>query len=126
MNNQVKFYQCKHCKNIFESIQSSGIPVFCCGEEMEEIIANTVEASKEKHIPVVERNGDEIKIKVGAQAHPMLPEHYIQWIAVVNDNISYRKMLSPGEQPIATFKIEAGMYDVYAYCNIHGLWKTNI
>ena len=97
----LKFFICKHCGNIIEIIDSSGVPVVCCGEEMEELIPGTVDASLEKHVPVVTIEGDTVTVAVGAVAHPMIPEHYIQWIYLQTENGAYRKHLNPGEEPKA-------------------------
>lgn len=123
---EMKFYICKHCGNIVAMVKSSGVPVVCCGEEMSELIPNTTDAAVEKHVPVLTKNGTKITVQVGSTAHPMLEEHHIEWIAIQTKDGNQRKALKPGDAPSVTFcvpendKIEA----VYAYCNLHGLWKA--
>ena len=123
---EVRFLRCSHCGNLVESIENSGVPIICCGEPMKELTANTVEASREKHLPVVERSGNNLVVKVGSAAHPMIPEHSIQWIYLQTDRACCRKALLPGDQPQAVFALCDGETPVavYAYCNLHGLWKT--
>ena len=120
----VKFYKCRHCGNVIEKLVDSTVPVVCCGEKMEELVPNTVEASGEKHIPVVTRPDDcRIKIEVGSVPHPMLPEHHIAFVYVENENGGIRVDLT--EKPEAEVCICTGKpVAVYEYCNLHGLWKT--
>ena len=122
----MRFYHCKHCGNIIAYATSSGVKVVCCGEEMEELIAGTVEASKEKHIPVITREGNLVKVVVGSVAHPMTAEHYIDWIALETRNGNQRKTLDHTGAPEATFALIEGdeVKAAYAYCNLHGLWKA--
>ena len=120
-----KFYKCRHCGNVVEKVVDSGVGVVCCGEQMQELIPNTVEASGEKHIPVVTDLGNgKIKVKVGSEAHPMLPEHFIEWIAVETESGYQIKYLKPNDLPKAEFKLNEEIIGVYAYCNLHGLWKA--
>ncbi len=122
-----KFYICRHCGNLIDMVNSSGVPVVCCGEEMQALVPNTVEASGEKHIPVVTVNGSEITVNVGSVDHPMIPEHFIQWVYVETENGGQRKVLNPGEKPTVSFCLgEDKAKAVYAYCNLHGLWMTEI
>ena len=102
------------------------MPVVCCGEEMKELIPNTTDAAVEKHVPVVKVEGQKVTVTVGAAEHPMVPEHYIQWIAVATEQGNQRKELAPGGKPQAEFMICEGdqVKEVYAYCNLHGLWKA--
>lgn len=124
---KAKFYVCKHCGNMVEMIHESGVPIICCGEPMTQIVANTVEASMEKHIPVVEMTGNKIVVKVGSVEHPMLPEHFIQWIYLETEKGVQKKYLAPGEKPFAQFSLEDDKaVAVYEYCNLHGLWKTDV
>ena len=117
----MKFYVCSHCGNIVNMISDSGVPVMCCGAKMEELVPNTVEASVEKHIPQVEINGNEVKVTVGSVEHPMLPEHYIQWIYLETEKGGQRKNLNPGEAPSVAFTLnDDKAVAVYAYCNLHG------
>jgi superoxide reductase len=119
--NQV--YKCAVCGNIVEVTHASGGTLYCCGQPMALQSENTVDASKEKHVPVA-TFGPAIKVKVGAVPHPMEPNHYIEWIEVVSDGIAYKKFLHPGDKPEAEFPLKAGNATVRAYCNVHGHWKA--
>ena len=121
-----KFYICEHCGNIIAMVQSSGVPVMCCGQKMTEIIPGTVEASLEKHVPVYAVEGGKVTVMVGSVEHPMQPEHFIEWILLETRNGNQRKILQPGGQPKACFAIceDDAVVAVYAYCNLHGLWKA--
>ena len=123
-----KFYICKHCGNIVQVVVSSGIPVMCCGEAMSELIPNTVEASKEKHIPVVSVKANQVHVNVGSEPHPMTPEHYIMFVSMETKQGTQRKYLKPGDVPQVDFALAEGDLPtaVYAYCNIHGLWVSTI
>ena len=123
---ELKLYQCKHCGNIVAYVKSSGVPVYCCGEQMQEMVANTVDASQEKHVPVVTRSGNEVVVSVGSVEHPMLPAHYIEWICIQTKQGKQRKLLQPGEKPEARFALSDGdeFIAAYEYCNLHGLWKS--
>ena len=120
-----KFYICKHCGNIIGMVNNAGVPIICCGEPMEELIANSTDASQEKHVPVVTVDGDVITVDIGSAAHPMLPEHYIEWIAIETTNGNQRKALKAGDAPKAVFALNESdeVLAVYAYCNLHSLWK---
>ena len=120
------FYRCNHCGNIVAFVKASGVPVVCCGEKMTEIIPGTVDASREKHIPVWSVDGNIVRVTVGSVEHPMLPEHYIEWISIETKQGNQRKELRPGEKPEACFALCEGdeVEAVYAYCNLHGLWKA--
>jgi len=108
-------------------IHSSGVPIICCGEEMKEIIPNSVDASKEKHVPDVTIEGDMVSVKVGSAPHPMLPEHHIEWIYVQTDCGGERKNLSPGDEPSARFGLkDEKALAVFAYCDLHGLWVKEL
>ena len=118
----VEFYRCKLCGNIVALLYKGGGTLTCCGQAMTKLIANTTDAAREKHVPAVVREGGKIKVTVGAVPHPMLVEHYIQWIALVSGSKVEFKFLEPGEEPKAEFdEVDSG--EVYAYCNLHGLWK---
>lgn len=122
-----RFYVCRHCGNLVGMIHSSGAPIVCCGEKMEALEPNTVEASGEKHLPVVSSKDGVLTVDVGSVAHPMIPEHFIQWIYVEMENGGQRKALKPGDAPRATFCLgDDKPVAVYAYCNLHGLWKTKV
>ncbi len=122
----MKFYRCKHCGNIIAMVNDSGVRVKCCGEEMMELIPGEVDAALEKHVPVFEKNGNILTVRVGSVAHPMLEEHYIQWIAIRTNKGNQRKCLNPGDEPKAEFALLDGeeVLEVYEYCNLHGLWRS--
>ena len=121
-----KFYRCNHCGNIVAFVKESGVPVVCCGEKMTEIIPGTVDASREKHVPVYSVEGNIVRVNVGAAEHPMLPEHFIEWVSIQTKQGNQRKELHPGEKPEVCFALCDGdeVEAVYAYCNLHGLWKA--
>lgn len=124
----VKFYRCKHCGNLVGMIHASGVPIICCGEPMELIQANSVEASLEKHIPAVEVEGDRVNVKVGSLPHPMLSEHHIAWVYLQTEKGGQRKCLEVGAAPETCFALSCGdkPVAVYAYCNLHGLWVKQL
>ena len=122
-----KFYICPHCGNIFEMVHDAGVKPFCCGQKMNELIPNTVDASGEKHIPAVKVGEGVVEVNVGSVDHPMADVHWIEWVQLVTDKGSYRKWLNPGEAPNVKFLLsEEKPVAVYAYCNLHGLWKTEL
>ena len=122
----MKFYRCAHCGQIVAIVKKTGVPVICCGEPMKELIPGTTDAAAEKHVPSFEVKGDVVEVTVGSVEHPMLEEHYIEWIAVQTKQGNQRKSLEPGEPPKACFRICDGdeVEAVYAYCNLHSLWKA--
>ena len=122
-----RFYICEHCGNIVGLVHDGGVPLMCCGQKMTRIEAGTVEASREKHIPVVTVDGNIVKVEVGSVIHPMIPEHSILWIYLQTDQGGQLKYLEVGKDPVAHFAL-AGEKPVaaYAYCNLHGLWKADI
>ncbi len=121
-----KFYICKHCGNIIAMVKDAGVPVVCCGERMTQLIPGTSDGAAEKHVPVYEVNGNVVNVTVGAVEHPMLENHYIEWISIQTNYGNQRKTLKPGEAPKASFALLEGekVEAVYAYCNLHGLWKA--
>ena len=122
-----KFYICEHCGNIIGVIHDAGVPMMCCGQKMTKLEAGTVEASREKHIPVASYEGGLVKVAIGSIAHPMIPEHSIEWVYLQTDRGGQRKNLAPGEAPEVTFAVaDEKPLAVYAYCNLHGLWKADI
>lgn len=122
-----RFYICEHCGNIVGMIHNSGVNPVCCGQKMTKLEAGTVEASREKHIPVVTVEGNLVKVSVGSVAHPMTEEHSITWVYLQTDKGGQRKCLSAGEAPEVTFALaDEKPVAVYAYCNLHGLWKADI
>ena len=126
MKTEQKFFICERCGNIIAMVKNSGVPVMCCGQKMTEIIPGTTEASTEKHIPVYTVEDGTVRVTVGEAEHPMLPEHYIEWISLQTKFGNQRKTLEPGQEPKACFRICEGdeVEAVYAYCNLHGLWKA--
>lgn len=125
---ETKFYICEHCGNIVEMVHDAGVPVMCCGQKMTQLIPGTVEASVEKHLPVVTVEGNLVKVTVGAVEHPMTDKHLIQWVYLQTASGGQRKELAPDVAPTVTFALADGdkPVAVYAYCNLHGLWKTEI
>ena len=123
----MEFYVCKHCGNIIAYAENKGVPVVCCGEKMEKIVPNSVDASGEKHVPVVKVEGNLVTVTVGSVEHPMLDEHHIGWVALETEQGNQRKTLKPGQKPEVTFAITEGdkVVAAYEYCNLHGLWKSN-
>lgn len=120
-----KFLICRHCGNIVEVVKDARVPVMCCGQKMEVLEPNTVEASNEKHLPAVEVSGDVVTVRVGSVEHPMAEEHFIQWVELETDRGVQRRTLQPGDAPAAVFSLNGTKaLAVYAYCNLHGLWKT--
>jgi len=127
MNGKQKFFICKHCGNLLGLIEDKGIPVSCCGQEMAELVPNTFEASNEKHLPEATISGNSMSVKVGSVPHPMVDEHYIQFIFVETKHGGQCKRLKPGDSPNAEFSfVDDKPVAVYEYCNLHGLWKTEI
>ena len=127
MSKEVKFYICKHCGNIVGLMHDSGVPLVCCGEKMSELVPNTTEAATEKHLPVVEMDGNIVKVSVGSVEHPSTEEHYIAWVYLETAHGGQRKAIKPGDKPEVSFALQDDeLIAVYAYCNLHGLWKTEI
>lgn len=120
-----KFFICEHCGNMIAMVKDKGVPVMCCGQKMTELIPGTTDAAVEKHVPAYEVEGNVVEVKVGEVAHPMLEEHYIEWVSIQTKQGNQRKALNPGEAPEVCFALCDGdeVEAVYAYCNLHGLWK---
>ena len=120
-----KFFICNHCQNIVAMVKDAGVPLMCCGDSMQEIVACSTEAATEKHIPVWSVEGNVVNVKVGSVEHPMLPEHYIEWVVVNTKQGSQIKHLQPGDAPAASFALVDGdeVESVLAYCNLHSLWQ---
>ena len=123
MPEKLEIYKCEKCGNIVEVIHAGGGDLVCCGEEMKLFKENTVDAAKEKHVPVVEKTGEGVKVKVGEVPHPMEEKHYIEWVEIIVDGKAYRQFLNPGESPEAVFGIKAEGVTAREFCNLHGLWK---
>ena len=125
---ETKFYICEHCGNIITKVQDAGVSVVCCGQKMTELVPGAVEASTEKHIPVAVVEEGVVKVAVGSVEHPMVAEHYIPWIYLQTNVGGQLKKLSPESAPTVTFVLAEGEKAevVYAYCNLHGLWKNEL
>ncbi|NVL93266.1 MAG: desulfoferrodoxin [Desulfobacterales bacterium] len=123
MTERLQVYRCEICGNIVEVLHEGQGELVCCGEPMKLLVEGAVDAAKEKHVPVVEKTGGGIKVKVGSVPHPMEEKHYIEWIEVIADGKAYRQFLKPGDAPEAAFDIQADQITAREYCNIHGLWK---
>lgn len=124
----MKFYICKHCGNVITKLTSAQVPVKCCGEDMQLLEAGVTDAATEKHVPVVTVEGNLVKVAVGAVPHPMVEEHFIQWVAVETERDALVHWFHPGEAPEAVFALAEGQQvkAVYEYCNLHGLWKKDL
>ncbi len=124
---EAKFYVCETCGNLVGMINESGVNMVCCGKKMTQIVPGTVEASKEKHIPVATVEGDTVKVNVGSVDHPMTEEHLIEWVYLQTCRGGQRKCLKAGDAPTVTFALcDEKPVAVYAYCNLHGLWKVEL
>lgn len=123
-----KFYICSHCGNVAEKINDAGVPLFCCGEAMNELVPNTVDAAQEKHVPAVTVEGNTVHVQVGTVIHPMLEEHHIGFIWLETELGGQRRSLVAGDEPKATFVVAPGdkAVAVYEWCNLHGLWKAEL
>jgi superoxide reductase len=124
MAERLEIYKCELCGNIVEVLHAGKGELVCCGQPMKLYKENTVDAAKEKHVPVVEKAAGGYKVKVGSVAHPMEEKHYIEWIEVIADGVAYRYFLKPGAAPEASFKVDATKVTAREYCNLHGLWKA--
>ena len=120
----LKFYKCKKCGKVVAMLKGSPCDTMCCGEAMTELKANTTDAAVEKHVPVVQKNGNLVEVSVGSVTHPMEEKHFIEWIALETESLSLIKSLKPGDAPKAVFALTDGddVVRAYAYCNLHGLW----
>lgn len=121
---KLEIYKCTVCGNIVEVIHEGEGELVCCGQPMKQLVENTVDAAKEKHVPVVEKIDGGYKVTVGSVPHPMEEKHLIEWIELVADGKSYRQFLQPGDAPEATFAVEASEVSAREHCNLHGLWKA--
>ena len=124
---EVKFFRCNICGNFVGKIRDGGGTMVCCGEPMEHVVPGTVDAAQEKHVPVISVDGDFITVTVGREIHPMLSNHFIEWIYIATEKGGQRKRLNPGDEPIASFKLNEDdkLIAAYEYCNLHGLWMVN-
>jgi superoxide reductase len=124
MTEKLQVYKCEICGNIVEVLHAGAGELVCCGQPMKQTVENTVDAAKEKHVPVIEKVPGGFKVKVGSVAHPMEDKHFIEWIEIIADGKAYRQFLNPGKVPDATFMIDASKVTAREYCNLHGLWKA--
>lgn len=124
MAERLGIYKCNVCGNMVEVVRPGGGNLVCCGQPMDNLATKTVDASKEKHVPVVEKVNGGIKVKVGSIPHPMEEKHYIEWIEVLVEGKSYRQFLRPGQAPEAVFNLPAGAVVAREFCNLHGLWEA--
>ncbi|SKA84859.1 superoxide reductase [Caloramator quimbayensis] len=124
MTEKGQVYKCEVCGNIVEVLHAGAGQLVCCGKPMTLKKENTVDASKEKHVPVIEKKDDGILVKVGSVEHPMTKEHYIEWIEINVDNMVYKKFLSPDNKPEAFFDVKGDVIFAREYCNLHGLWRA--
>ena len=124
MAEKLEIYKCEVCGNIIEVLHGEKGELVCCEKPMNLIKENTVDAAKEKHVPVTEKIEGGVKVKLGDVAHPMEEKHYIEWIEIIAGGKAYRQFLNPGEAPEATFSVEADQVTARGYCNLHGLWKS--
>jgi superoxide reductase len=124
MTERLQIYKCEICGNIVEMLHEGQGELVCCGQPMKLFKENTVDAAKEKHLPVIEKTANGFKVKVGSVAHPMEAKHYIEWIELLADGKAYRQFLKPGDAPEAFFEIKAVNVSAREYCNLHGLWKA--
>ena len=123
MAEKLEIYKCAVCGNIVEVLHGGAGELVCCGEPMQLLEEKTADAAKEKHVPVIEKISGGYKVKVGSVPHPMLQEHFIEWIELLADGNAYRQFLDPGMAPEATFQVKAGTVSAREHCNVHGLWK---
>ncbi|MCR5420808.1 MAG: desulfoferrodoxin [Lachnospiraceae bacterium] len=122
----MKFFVCETCGNLVEMIKDAKVPVMCCGKKMTELVPGTSDGAAEKHVPVFTVEGNKVTVTVGSVEHPMTDAHFIEWIAVETKKGALRKMLTPADKPCAEFCLtdDDAVVAVYAYCNLHGLWKA--
>lgn len=123
MTKLLEIYKCDVCGNMVEMVHTGVGEMVCCNEPMKLLKENSVDAAKEKHVPVIEKTADGYLVKIGSVAHPMEEKHYIEWIELVADGVAYRKFLKPGDKPEVAFCIKAAKITAREHCNLHGLWK---
>ncbi|MCX8031839.1 MAG: desulfoferrodoxin [Thermoleophilia bacterium] len=124
MTNRLEIYKCQVCGNMVEVVHAGKGELVCCGQPMTLLIENTVDAAKEKHVPVIEEIEGGYRVKVGSVPHPMEETHYIEWIELIADGKAYRQFLEPGQAPEAIFYVQGTTVTAREYCNLHGLWKA--
>ena len=124
MAEKLQIFKCEVCGHIIEVLHEGEGELVCCNQPMKLLVAGSVDAAQEKHVPVIEKTGDGIKVKVGSIAHPMEEAHFIEWIEIIADGKAYRQFLKPGDAPEAVFPIDAEQVTAREHCNLHGLWKA--
>ncbi len=124
----IQFFQCAHCGSVVAKLNAKGPVPVCCGEPMKELIAGTTDGAVEKHVPVVAEKDGKVYVQIGEVAHPMLEAHYIEWVYLLTDKGGAFRFLKPGDEPKAVFSLleDEVVLEVYAYCNLHGLWKADL
>ncbi len=126
MAKKKEVYKCEVCGNIVEVLHGGAGTLVCCGQDMTRFDEKTADSSTEKHVPLIEKTADGYKVTVGSTLHPMEEKHYIEWIELIADGVSYRKYLAPGDKPAAEFCVQAGTVSAREYCNVHGLWRGDV
>lgn len=123
-----RYFICEHCGNMVAMVKDKGVPMMCCGQKMKELVPGAVDAAVEKHLPVIAVDGNQVTVTVSSVEHPMADVHYIEWISIETAQGNQRKALNPGDAPVAKFMIceDDKVVAAYAYCNLHGLWKTTV
>ena len=121
---ELKVFVCEKCGKVHVELKGSPCPTVCCGEDMKELVANTTDAAQEKHVPVVTRESDKVVVTIGSVEHPMTEEHFIEFVILETESGFRVAELHPGDTPRVEFLSAEGVKAVYAYCNLHGLWKT--
>ncbi len=124
MTKKLQVYRCNVCGNIVEVLHAGAGQLVCCGQPMELLAEKTVDTGKEKHVPIIEKIDEGVKVKVGSTPHPMEEKHYIEWIEIIADGKVYRKFLKLGEVAEVEFKVKAEKIEAREYCSIHGFWKS--
>ncbi|NYZ79832.1 desulfoferrodoxin [Candidatus Micrarchaeota archaeon] len=117
-------YKCSVCGNIVEVLHAGVGQLVCCGQPMDLMVEKTTDVGLEKHVPVIEKTKNGVKVTVGSTLHPMEPAHFIEWVELIAGNVVYRTHLQPGERPEAEFCVDAEKLVARAYCNVHGLWRS--
>jgi superoxide reductase len=124
MAERLQVFKCEVCGHIVEVLHEGAGELVCCNQPMKLLVAGSVDAAQEKHVPVIEKTEDGIIVKIGSVPHPMEEKHYIEWIEIIADGKAYREFLKPGDAPEATFKVAAEQVTAREYCNLHGLWQA--
>ncbi len=125
---KTEFFLCHKCGNLVQSVRDSGAPLVCCGEEMEKLVAKTADSTTEKHVPLIDIKGKEVKVTVGSTLHPMIEAHYIMWIYLETVKGGQYHFFKPGDEPIAKFALAEGdkVLGAFEFCNVHGLWVNEL